>query len=243
MTMTSRTCAFADRGDLERYVAGTSPASETEEFERHLVGCAICQDGVRLGSAVRAALRSPPSQLAPRPRRTRRRAALLAATLLAASIVAVVGVRVANQNAIRQLGAVASLPAYGGVAVRSEESEGDSLFAEGMRLYDARRFEEASLALENARARGADSVPTSFFLGVLRLVRDQPAAAQRELRVVLRHGDTPYAAEARFYLAKAWLRLGEGDSARAHLNELTSGPLPIAARARALVDSLPGAKR
>lgn len=242
--MMSTLCAdFETRGVVERYVAGTSTARETEQLERHLLGCRGCQRAVRLGSAVRAELRSSRSGSSANRSRWRRRSTLVACGLLAATVVAVAGSRVANRNALRQLGVVASLPEYAGIAVRSYRSAGDSLFAEGMRLYGERRIEEATMMLQGARARGADSVPSSFFLGVLLLMRDQPIAAQRELLAVLRHGDTPYAAEAHFFLAKAWLRRGNRDSARVHLREAASSALPVSRQARALDHRLSGATR
>jgi hypothetical protein len=55
-----------ESGLVERYIAGRlSDATELTGFEAHLVACPRCQDELRLGLAVRAALASPRARRAP----------------------------------------------------------------------------------------------------------------------------------------------------------------------------------
>ena len=238
--MTGTGCAdFEPRDAVERYVAGTLDDAETDDFERHLIGCRACQAAVRIGGVVRHELRQ--ERAAPRPIQ-RTRAIQIAALALAAGIIAVATVRQTNRRALRSLSEVGTPPAYGGVAVRSAPTVAETVFAEGMRRFGERRYSDAESLLTAARAQGADSVPSSFFLGITSLIRGDAARAIRELDLVIARGDTPYADEAHFYAAKAWLRRGNADSARAHLARI-SDDAPIAGAARALGDSITGAAR
>jgi hypothetical protein len=222
---------LADRDVVARYVAGTSTDAETEAFERHLIGCVECQTAVRLGGAIRLGAR--PAQ--PVAQRGPRWAAGLVTLAAAAAVVLVAGMSLVRTAELRALGVLEMPPAYAGVPVRSDVARADSLFGEGMRLYAAREFRSAARALSDARAAGSDSIPTSFFLGAIALLEGRGAVATRELGIVLRRGDSPYRAEAHFYLAKAWLRLARGDSAAVHLDSArTLGGGPLAAEAAAL---------
>lgn len=62
------TCELVgERGLVERYVAGrVSDATELATFEAHVLECLRCQDEVRLGLAVRAALARPRARPAAR---------------------------------------------------------------------------------------------------------------------------------------------------------------------------------
>jgi hypothetical protein len=77
-----------------------------------------------------------------------------------------------------------------------------------------------------------------FFAGASLLMTDRPADAAEAFHGVIRGGDTPYLTEARYYLAKALLRLGRADEALRELRAAASGMTEIAAEARALADSV-----
>jgi hypothetical protein len=223
--------------DVDRYVAGTLDAAETEAFERHLIACAECQQAVRLGAATRSELAGLPAA-APKPLPSARRIGWqLGVLAAAAAAVLIVGLRLSDARALRRLGAVSTLPPYGGVAVRAPAGS-DSVFDDAMRQYRLGRLEDARRLLLEARRLGTDSIPASFFVGVIELVRRDADAAIRELATVLRGGDSPYAAEAHYYTAKAWLLRGGADSARAHLGVAGATKAAIARDARALADSV-----
>lgn len=238
---TNPVCAdFVESDVIQRYVAGRSSPAETEAFELHLVGCRECQDAVRLGAALRVELpRVAATTIAPkRPRWALPVVGVAAAALLLAFL----GERL-DRRPIRDLGGVATAPPYAGVAVRATVGREDSLFEAGMRLYSGDRRAEALRALADARAAGADSTPTSFFIGVLHLLGGQPRLALRDLNVVTRRAESPYTAEAHFYAGKAWLQLARADSALARLDVAGRSAMPIAAHARALADSVREAQR
>lgn len=232
--MTRIQCAALEAsGVISSYIAGTSSVAETAAFERHLVGCADCQSAVRLGVAIRRSVVAEPAQRFSRPMMTRM--AMLAA---AAVVVVVAGTMLARGQRIRALGALASPPAYGGIPVRADLGRADSLFGDGMRLYGEGRYADAAQQLRAARTAGADSTPTSFFIGAAALVDGDATAAIHDLAIVIRRGASPYAAEAHYYEAKAWLLKGRADSARAHLVAASESGAPIAAEARSLATRL-----
>jgi hypothetical protein len=103
-----------------------------------------------------------------------------------------------------------------------------------MAVFTAGRYREA------ARLLGAvapeDRTPAlSFYLGVATLLGGDPAGAVAVFGQV--PAESPYAPEAHFYSAKAWLQSGRGDSA---LTQLAAVPAStrIAAHAAALADSV-----
>lgn len=233
--MTETLCArYQSDETISRFAAGTLPDSAAEDFERHLIGCADCQREVRLA----AAIRREASALTGTSRHGRvGRRAIAAAVALAAAIVAVSSVRQLDNRELRALGAVARPPEYAGVAVRRDAAQAESLFEAGMQMYSSGRFRDARQALMEARSRGADSVPTSFFIGATRLIDGDDRGALRELQLVLDRPQNAYTAEAHYYAAKAWLRRPRADSALAHLNAAVALGGPLAATAQALADS------
>lgn len=228
-------CArYESDGTIARFAANRLPDDAAEDFERHLVGCPRCQHEVRVATAVRNGLTQPAARR-PQQRRRIRNIALIA---LAASVAAIVIGRSGDQRALTALGHVAIPPAYGGIAVRRDAVPAESLFEAGMTRYAAGDVSGATALLADARARGADSVPTSFFLGVTHLLQGDEQSALHELRVVLHRPLNAYTAESHYYSAKAWLRRGRADSALAHLRAATAIAGPFAANARALADSV-----
>jgi hypothetical protein len=234
--MTSMTCAGYDaRGVPVAYAARTLDAAETESFEINLIGCATCQDAVRLAVGARSALHGP----GPRPRPSWRTAILAG---IAASLLLVVGGSGWTRRAeLRALGDVSGLPRYEGIEVRSSPALADSFFVAGMRAYVEGRQDAARLLAE-ARAHGADVATTSFFQGVLELHAGRARAAASLLAQSAGIA-SPYRQEAHFYLAKARLRLGDPDAALDELGRAAMADSRIAAHARALGDSVRRARR
>ena len=57
MTQPDASCPYGDESDIEaRYLAGTMPPDEREQFEEHYFGCARCFQAVQRASELRAAL-------------------------------------------------------------------------------------------------------------------------------------------------------------------------------------------
>lgn len=238
--MTSTTCSdYETDGTVGCYAAGTLPSGRVEEFERHLIGCAACQESVRLAAGTRAALRDSAPREKPLVERhlIRRRVMRLAWATAAVIAMVFAGNGWLDRRAMQRLGRVTGMPAYQSIEVRASTQEADTLFVNGMRLYQEGRFGESLPLLQAARVRGANVAATSFFIGVMELRAGRQHAAIATLAQALGH-QSPYAPEARYYTAKAWLQLAGADSARVHLEQAAGTDSPIAAPARALADSL-----
>ncbi len=247
-----RSHQFIHEAELaERYVAGRMPDAERVAFEDHFVVCGECQRDVRFAGAVRAELaasagrRAAATEVAAmtsasaagRAQRRSWRAAAAIATGIAAGI-AVMIIRTAPPSAIIALGAVAEAPAYAGIAVRSEAGHGETAFESAMQEYAAGHYAASGQGLRVALAAGEDSVPTEFFIGAsFLLAGDSRSAAAAFARVVAK-GDSPYRDEARWYQAKALLRLGRAKEALSALTARASADPAMAARLSALADSV-----
>lgn len=60
MSVTALTCEDVESRDLEaRYLAGTLPAAEAEEYEAHYFGCETCWPSLRRATELRAAFALP----------------------------------------------------------------------------------------------------------------------------------------------------------------------------------------
>jgi anti-sigma factor RsiW len=221
---------------IDRYVAGTLSESETAAFEAHLLTCERCQQDIPLAVAIREAVPELKEG------RTRRLPWFGPSIITLAAAAALTGVLLLSRDqvpdALTDLGRVTQPPVYLGVAVRQTPSRSDSLFDEAMAAYVTGDFATAATGLPRALAAGADTVPVQFFAGASLLMTDGPAEAAEAFRSVIRGGDTPYSAEARYYLAKALLRLGRTDEARSELRRIAESASEIAGQARALADSI-----
>ena len=230
-------CPGRDR-DVQRYVAGVMSEPEVAAFEAHLVGCIRCQIDVRLGIAIRGELAGQAPSVTPATRRVWVRwSAGIGALAVAAGLAAVVLLRPPDRD-LPALGAVASAPSYDPIAVREGEGDPNTPFDQGMAAYAARDYSRALALLRAARAAGTDSVVTTFFIGVSSLMLDDTRTARAELRTAVAMRDSPYAAEAHYYLAKAFLRDGDRGSAMNHLRAASASRSPVTGAARALADSI-----
>ena len=224
-------CPIADESDLiHRYVAGTLPADQVEEFEAHFVECAACQRAVREGAVLRAELR------------LRRRGIDALRTLawgvpLAAAAALVVWLVLPGESQMERLGRVGAPPGFVGFPVRAATDSAFVLAERGMAAYREERYADAAALLASAVER--DPAPSVyFFLGVARLLTGDADGAVTALTAALDPPDNPYAAEARLYLAKAWLRLGRPDSALVQLAAVPADGDKVHAHASALADSV-----
>jgi hypothetical protein len=225
------TCGISADGErVHRYVAGTLEPDAVAEFETHLLGCAECQRAVRDGVAVGAALRV--ARAGGGGRRSRRRLLWWSIPLAAAAGAAwlVIG----REGPVARLGRIAQAPTFAGVAVRGDADSLTLLTDSGIAAYQQGRYRDAARLLgampEEERTPGL-----RFFLGVATLLAGSPRDATRQLADV--PAESPYAAEARFYRAKGWLRLGQADSALLELAAVGAGT-SVGAHAAALADSV-----
>ncbi|HUF50065.1 MAG TPA: zf-HC2 domain-containing protein [Longimicrobiales bacterium] len=220
---------------VHRYVAGTLGEAEETAFEIHLLTCAACQAEVRTGAAIHATLRTADSGLASVPAWQRSRRVLrwaLPAVAAAALLLVVL-----DRDGIEQLGGVADMPAFSPLPVRSSAAPAAQLADQGMAAYVAGDYRLAATRLAEAAALET-SPGTSFFLGMSLLALDDATGAVRALHAALEPPDNAYAAEAHYYVAKAWLRHGMADSALHHLAAVPANHVLLSGRARALADSV-----
>ncbi len=228
---TTLSCPTARDGDtVHRYVAGTLDPSEVEALEIHLLECASCQEAVREGVAIRQALGNGGST-SRRPRLLRWVAPVAAAAAIAAWVM------LRPVDPLARLGRVDVVPGFEGLAVRAEADSGTALADRGMAAYLAGDFREAARLL--GEASELDPAPAvHFFLGIARLKIGASADAIAALALAAAPPDNPYAAEAHLYLSKAWLGLGDADSALVHLGRVSAGVADVYAHAVAMADSV-----
>jgi tetratricopeptide (TPR) repeat protein len=230
------TCAMAEAGDfVHRYVAETLEQDELERFEIHLLDCLICQEAVRQGVALRAALREPAGGS--------RRWPVAAWTLpLAAAAALALWFFLPSEGALERLGQVDPMPAFAGLPIRAPADSGAQLSDRGLAAYQAGDYRRAAELLADAFERDT-SPAVGFFLGVTQLKTGTPSRALESLAAARQPLGNPYAAEASLYLAKAWLQLGQADSALASLASIPSSAGATFQHARALADSVGQALR
>lgn len=229
-------CSIGRDGDtVSRYVAGTLEADELRSFEVHLLGCPECQEAVREGTALAAALRTGGNGIG----RGGRKGRLLkiAVPALAAAAVAV-WLLLPGGEPFAALGAVEAAPPFDGLPVRSAPGLGADLVARGMAAYRDGEFGTAARLLDRAE----DPDPgVRFFLGISLLMTGESERAAEALREAAEPRGNPYAPEAHLYRAKAWLRLGRADSALAQLAAASgtdTGTPDVRSHAAALADSV-----
>jgi hypothetical protein len=230
---TRRDCALTNRDEtVAAYLAGRLDEFARADFETHMLLCERCQDELRFLSATRA--------LAERHRPSLRASAWAAAALVAAAavIVAVAWPRGAQPDSetLAALGRVDAAPVYFGLPVRGGDNA-DSLFEAGMLAYDEGNWQTAERALRQAAALGSSPDVTWFFIGASALMADRAAFADSAFSRVIAQGEGPYLAEARFYRAKALLRVGDRSSAMTELARLPARAA-VTAHGAALADSL-----
>jgi len=225
-------CSVAADGErVHRYVAGTLELDAVAQFETHLLGCAECQAAVREGVSVAAALRRVSAPVVDSVRAWRRR---LWWTVPLAAAAGILWFVVSRESPLERLGRVAEAPAFAAVPVRGDGDSLTELVDSGMAAYGRGRYRVAASLL--------GSVPVDrrtpgvrFYLGIATLLGAKAEEAIRLLADV--PSESPYADEAHFFRAKAWLRLERADSALVELASV-AGTVALAARAAALADSV-----
>ena len=132
-------------------------------------------------------------------------------------------------------------PRYVPLAVRGEAPTAGS-FDAAMAHYVAGRHREAAAALRALSQATPTDPGIAFFWGISELAVGRPAAARDGLSRAIAADVQPYADEAHFYLAKAFLAEDAVDQARRELRyavEHEAGPDGEAQRLLAELDQLP----
>lgn len=236
-------------GTIERYLTGRLAGDERTAFERHMFECSRCLDELQALRAVQEELweqgRGPVAGTVPERRVWMRRWALAAAALALVSIGAVVlwrlGMFSGNSRGLDpRLAALAEFeaPAYLPLALRGGTDEADERFRTGMDHYTAGRYPEAIRDLRAAEALRPRASHVLFFLGVSYLLNGDTDRGVSRLDQAASLADPAYTAEARFYLAKGWLRKGDTAKARAELEAVVDSRGRLADEAARLLTRL-----
>lgn len=226
---------YHEPGDetAQLYAAGTLTESQLSAFEQHLLSCAECRREVRLAGVIRSELSNSAPARRPRPWMYVTAAGVAAGVLIAITL--------PDRGAGSRFGDVANAPGYDGVAVRATADAGDSAFSAAMVLYKEGAFRESVTGFRAAREAGADSVTTTFFLGVSLLMSGDAGESAVELGRASRMSRNAYTDESHYYRAKALLRLRREAEALAELQAAGARASPMQLPARALADSIAAA--
>jgi tetratricopeptide (TPR) repeat protein len=111
-------------------------------------------------------------------------------------------------------------PPHAPVPLRGPLNEATQHFRRGMEAYHKADYAKAIDELRAARELDPNAAHISFFLGVSDLMVGRDDAAITALRATIALGESPYLEEARFYLAKGFLRRKDLDAAEAQLNQV-----------------------
>ena len=216
-------CSRQELNDLlGPYAAGRLSGAEVEAVEVHLLECPRCRSDLRTGLALRAVV----------PTRATRHFWLVPGGLIAAAIT--ISLLTRSPNPYEALGRLTALPAYHSIPVRTGAAL--SVIDSGMSAYERADYRSANRLLARGVA-DANQPGAWFFYGVTHLILGEPARALAPLRSALLPPDNPYSEEARFFAAKAFLQLGQPDSARFQLESIRGDRLR--ARATELLNQIP----
>jgi tetratricopeptide (TPR) repeat protein len=226
------TCGEVSRHDIvEQYVLAQLGDEERDSFEQHYFECARCFELVRTYRDLQAELARTRESIVATPARSwiRQWAWLPAAAVVILVVSAVVRQRPgstivqppsvesqpaatsaappAAQSSLDELARVEA-PGYTEGRLRGATDDAGTKFREGMARYQQRDYTGARSLLREASALDPKAPHIAFFLGVSNLLAARPDEAVDSLRATIALGDSPYLAEAHFYLAKAYVKLG-----------------------------------
>ena len=223
----------------EQYVAGRLPEDDQVAYEQHYFQCARCFEELKNYRALRADLERV-SAVSHRQTRTTRRllwvgagtAAVLAISLLTLRQLGVLDrdvERAAPQEpavepppppSLAELGALGP-PPYQPIAGGTPDPA-TRTFRDAMRDYERGDYAASAKGLAAAARLDPASPQIHFYLGASYLLSGDTAAAVAALQTTIDRGDSAYLEDARFYLAKALIRRGDLDEARAGLLKIAS---------------------
>ncbi len=107
--------------------------------------------------------------------------------------------------------------AYKEFTLRNQVAAEQQLFSEAMTFYQKKDYTAAIPKLRQVHEEYPKLLAASFYLGVCLLLENQPRAAIPYLQTVAQRGDAYYQEASNWYLANAFLLLGEVQQSRARL--------------------------
>jgi tetratricopeptide (TPR) repeat protein len=239
-------------GLTEAYLAGRLLPEEKRAFEDHAFGCPSCLEKLQALGSIQAELWE---QGSPVPSTAARRRPALAWrwTFASASALLLVAAgafllwrpgRLADgpgpasrSRALAALGQFEA-PSYLPASLRAGEGEAQERFRLGMEQYQAGRYERAIGELTVAERLDPGSPQIAFFLGVCHLLEGEIDQGIERLEKAISLGNTPYLLEARFYLAKGFLRRGDAEPATSQLKAVATSRSPLAQDAARLLTEI-----
>jgi len=105
-------------------------------------------------------------------------------------------------------------PRYSPLILRGVADDATVAFENGMKDYVAGDYRAALRQLRQAAGLDPERVDIAFFLAASELLSGNTAAAVPAFQAVIALGDSPFLEEARFYLAKSYLAMGDVSRAR-----------------------------
>lgn len=262
---TGMTCEQVVRGEVtEKYVLGQLSEAEQQAFEQHYFECARCFDELETYRGLQEGLKqaAPVIQresVAQRAVFPWMRAAAAAGVLLAIGIgywlerprpaspppsarpiMPAPKVQRPPATRVPSLSELAEVrpPSYTPVVLRGPSDEATQRFHKAMQHYMKRDYAGAIPGLRVASKLSPKAADINFFLGICYLLTEQTDAAIGQLRRTSALGDSPYVEEAYFYLAKAYLRKSDLESARRELKKAIEFQQNHKNEARELLDHL-----
>jgi hypothetical protein len=235
-------CARVVRDEVtEQYVAGRLREDDQAAFEQHYFQCGRCFEELTAYRALRAELErvSALPQLFPALRGRRLlwggagAAAVIAIALLTLRQPAVLdrdvdraalpaeAVEPTPRMTLAELGAVGP-PPYQAITLRGAPDPATRTFRDAMRDYDRGDYVASAKGLAAAARLDPASPQTHFYLGASYLLSGDTDAAVTALQTTIDRGESAFLEDARFYLAKAFIRHGNLDEARAQLLNVAS---------------------
>jgi hypothetical protein len=240
---------------LERYIQGTLPENEAQQFEEHYFECPDCLAQVEaLQVVARKLVTAPrPPGKAPIPWPIRASALTAIAAML---VIGFITFRVKHTQPPQQAVAVTPLvpvakpgplpspaaesvseladltmPAFRAPTLRGQS--GDPHFEDGMKAYTRQDCRSAAKTLALVPAHDEDSLAAQFFMGICQMHDGDMATATRILESVANAGDSPQQEAALYYLAQVALERNDAKTARRYLTRTVSLRGDFESRARA----------
>jgi tetratricopeptide (TPR) repeat protein len=248
-------CEAVERENIpERYLAGTLDPDLKAQWELHYFSCGRCAELLATWQAIDRPLRDMAGSIRQviRPRQTTGRW-LWAGAAIAAAVLVGLGIRLATTSgnapphpqiavtapAVNPLTELARLdpPSYRSPTLRGAGSQAEVQFQKAMESYLTRDYLGAIAGLRAALDLDPAAAAPRFFLGACEVLTGDTASGARDFERVAA-GDSPFAPEARFDLAKAYLQQGNKDKAIATLRPLADVPSDFQEPARQLMARL-----
>lgn len=132
-------------------------------------------------------------------------------------------------------------PRYVPSVLRGAADQSTVSFQKAMKAYVAGNYGTAVPILREAAGLEPARPDIAFFLGASELLSGKTDGAITAFERTIAMGDTPFMEEARLYLAKAYLKRGDVERARAELETLKSLRGEWASEADAILTQLAGA--